>query len=154
MATNIKVEIEGNTSKFLEKASTNTLLSLDKLLLQSAFKIDATAKKEIQTGNRTGKEYKRGRGRSAKRGRRSAPGEYPKTDRGSLVRSIRVKQQDFLNIEVGSTVNHGKFLEEGTRFMQPRPFLEPSLKKELPKMNSNVEKTVGRSFKIAQNKAR
>ena len=152
MATNIKVEIEGNTSKFLEKASTNTLLSLDKLLLQSAFKIDATAKKEIQTGTRTGKSYKRGRG--GRRGTRSAPNEYPKSDSGSLVRHIRVKQQDFLNIEVGATVNHGKFLEEGTIFMQPRPFLQPSFEKELPNLNSKVKSNISRSFQISQNQAK
>ena len=152
MSINAKLEFEGNVSKFLSLASTETLINLDKDLLSAAYSIDATAKKEISSGTRTGKEYKRGR--SGKRGRRSAPSEYPKSDTGSLVRSIRVKQQDFLEVEVGSTVHHGEFLESGTVFMESRPWLEPSFDKEIPKLNSKVKPSIGKAFQIAHNKAR
>lgn len=63
----------------------------------------------------------------------SRPGESPKKIRGDLQRSIAYEvtpngQQAF----VGTGLAYGKFLELGTRFILPRPFLRGTLAKESP----------------------
>jgi hypothetical protein len=61
----------------------------------------------------------------------SAPGEYPKTDKGALVNSI-MWQTIAGGAEVGTDLDYGLFLEEGTRFMEARPWLAPTTEKVAP----------------------
>jgi len=58
----------------------------------------------------------------------SAPGEAPATDHGELLRSIAIDQRD-MEIEVGVDAGapYAEWLEEGTAFMEARPFLEPAV---------------------------
>ncbi len=60
----------------------------------------------------------------------SAPGEAPATDTGILAGSMNVDRARGakLSAEVGPAdkAEYGKWLEFGTRNMQPRPFLKPS----------------------------
>ena len=60
----------------------------------------------------------------------SAPGEPPAGDTGYLAASIShevVKAGDTLVANVRAKANYGIYLELGTRYMKPRPFLRPSL---------------------------
>jgi len=60
----------------------------------------------------------------------SKPGEPPRKRTGTLQKSIahEVKREgDQVIARVGTKVPYGKHLEYGTRRMQPRPFLRPSL---------------------------
>lgn len=74
-------------------------------------------------------------GRLRRGGRRvphqaSAPGQPPATDTGRLLQSIHHEihgvGQD-VEARIGSDVNYAIYLELGTRYMAPRPFLRPAL---------------------------
>jgi HK97 gp10 family phage protein len=59
----------------------------------------------------------------------SKPGQPPHVDTGRLRQSIAWElHSDGRGVRIGTNVNYGKYLEEGTRHMAPRPYLRPSLK--------------------------
>ena len=74
-------------------------------------------------------------GRLRRGGRRvphqaSAPGMPPASDTGRLLTSIHHSVTgvlDTLEARVGTDVNYALYLELGTRYMAPRPFLRPAL---------------------------
>lgn len=78
---------------------------------------------------------RRGRGRVPHQA--SAPGEPPATDTGRLratVSHVVASDETGLYAEIGSGanpaipgVNYALFLEQGTRYMEARPWLKPSL---------------------------
>lgn len=59
----------------------------------------------------------------------SAPGEPPASDYGFLLGSIRhvMKVGDTVYAQIGSDLDYALWLELGTRFMAPRPFMRPAL---------------------------
>lgn len=72
---------------------------------------------EINTGGRSGRMYGTHQA--------SAAGEYPKTQTGALVASIQ-KSLLPLAVTVGTSLDHGRYLEFGTSRMAARPWLRPS----------------------------
>lgn len=74
-------------------------------------------------------------GRLRRGGRRvphqaSAPGQPPASDTGRLMASIHHEMLGAgqgVEARIGSDVNYALFLELGTRYMAPRPFLRPAL---------------------------
>lgn len=62
--------------------------------------------------------------------RASAPGEPPALDKGELVSRIIFDVGDMV-VEVGAEAGapYAKWLEEGTQYMDPRPWLAPAVKK-------------------------
>jgi HK97 gp10 family phage protein len=61
----------------------------------------------------------------------SAPGQPPATDTGRLLNSIGHtvgSDADGLYADVSARVAYAVFLELGTRYMAPRPFLRPALR--------------------------
>src|SRR5258707_12595277 len=95
--------------------------NIDTVIKRIATEIRNTAVTNISRGVRHGATYKR---RTVTH-QASAPGEYPKTDTGRLVASIRTNFR-FLEADIGSDVNYSQFLETGTKYMMPRPWLQPS----------------------------
>ena len=80
----------------------------------------------IDGGSRSGRSYKRG----TKIHTASAPGEFPKTDRGELVRSITTNIEDKNTVVVGQIIasaDHAQALEFGTTKMKKRPFMQRTL---------------------------
>ena len=69
----------------------------------------------------------------------SAPGEYPMTDTGRLVASIKIEQEGPLVAYVGTAVDYGAHLEFGTSQMAARPWLMPSFEKATVDMRRVVE---------------
>lgn len=59
----------------------------------------------------------------------SAPGEPPASDTGRLLTAIthRIKVGEYVYAEVVANVLYAIYLELGTRYMDPRPFLRPAL---------------------------
>ena len=58
----------------------------------------------------------------------SKPGEPPHVDTGRLRQSIAWNlHADGRGVRIGTNVKSGKYLEDGTRHMAPRPYLRPSL---------------------------
>ena len=95
---------------------------------------------EMQRGTKTGEKYKRGKHLH----QASGPGEYPAVDRGELLTSIFYDvDESKMEVELGNLVGapYGGFLEEGTKKMEPRKWLEPTVDKhedELVKHIGNV----------------
>ena len=56
----------------------------------------------------------------------SAPGQAPATDTGMLVSSIKAESKS-LTGRVYSELKYSFWLEYGTLYMRPRPFLNPAL---------------------------
>lgn len=61
----------------------------------------------------------------------SAPGQYPATDTGRLVGSVRMEMPQVGNVigRVGTAVAYGPMLEFGTSRMAARPWLLPSFER-------------------------
>ena len=82
---------------------------------------------KISSGGRSGRQDLK---KSGKIHTASAPGEYPKTDDGELIRSIFTNIETKGSVVVGQIIcdaAHGAPLEFGTMHMDPRPFMQPSL---------------------------
>ena len=140
--TQIRIDVEELRGMIEEirNASTRTLMMLDRAIVESAMLIDLKAKEKIQKGSRSGATYRRG----GKSGRRSAPGEAPKTDTGRLVSSIR-PTFEFLQAEVGSLDNvarYGGMLEKGTSKMEARPWLQPTLQENSAAIMSKIDAAI------------
>lgn len=118
-------ELEELSGK-IAKATAKTEQAVNNAIHRFAILIDAKSKEKIQKGTRSGTTYKRGTISHTA----SAPGEAPKTDSGRLVASIRPVFGK-MSAEVGSLANvakYGDFLEQGTKHIEARPWLAPTLK--------------------------
>lgn len=83
------------------------------------------ARAGIKNQPKTGEYYKY----KGRRKRASAPGQYPANRSGELRRSIDFRVDGNSRMIFGAGKEYGKFLEEGTRNMEPRPFLKKTVKK-------------------------
>lgn len=79
----------------------------------------------IEQGPKTGRVYQRG----GVTHQASAPGQYPATDTGRLVSSVRMLPDGDLAYVVGTNVQYGPMLEFGTSRMAARPWLLPSFER-------------------------
>lgn len=62
----------------------------------------------------------------------SAPGEAPAVRPGSgkLIGSLRARKSNRgLRVRIAAEIGYGKFLENGTKFIDPRPFMAPAKEK-------------------------
>lgn len=133
-------DLAGEIAKISDKARKN----VNDAIHTFAIVIQSKAAEKIQKGQRSGRMYKR---RSVVH-QASSAGEPPKTDTGRLASSIRPVFGD-MKAEVGSLANiakYGAMLEEGTKNMAARPWLEPTLeenKDTLPKLIGNALRNSG-----------
>lgn len=128
-----------------ERAKIHVSEAIDKELLVTK----SEAVRAIQRGTRSGRVYKRGKGRVHQA---SAPGEFPKTDRGRLVSSLFVeRKKSGLAGIMGSGVVYGKYLEYGTSRTRPRPWLRRTFRKRRPMMERRVRVAMLRSILEAKN---
>lgn len=76
--------------------------------------------------------------------RRSASGEFPATDQGTLIQNITgvIAPLGFSG-QVNSKANYSSFLEFGTSTMGARPFLQPSLEQVRPKVKRLIARVKG-----------
>lgn len=78
-------------------------------------------------------------GKRNKPHRASAPGQVPAVDTGNLVGHIEFDSGPGFG-EVGATVKTGLWMEQGTRKIQPRPWLGPAVSKVEEKLKAALEK--------------
>ena len=125
----------------LAKAATTTEKNVSEAVTKFAFLVDHKAKEKLKKRGKgrvyeQGKFYPRGGGggvfkRELPTHQASAEGDPPSTDSGRLVSSIRPVLTGRMSAEVGSLSNiavYGGMLEEGTKNMAARPWLEPTLR--------------------------
>ena len=92
-----------------------------------------TAKKSIQTNSGGGETYEKYNPRRTHTA--SSAGNPPNTDTGFLVSNIHVVVDlDGLGGSVESRADYSGFLEFGTSTMQARPYLQPALEENKPKI--------------------
>lgn len=108
-------------------------------LERRAYEVESTAKRLVRmqgTGRIYTTRFFRKHGKLYAYGRRtphqaSAPGMPPASDTGRLLNSIHhVLGEDGEGqyAHIGSDLDYSLWLELGTRYMAPRPFLRPSLR--------------------------
>lgn len=139
------VEVEGldRLTRKLLKLPLASTRALKAQIALGAILVQGEAVKSISRGSRTGKKYKRG-GKSAQR---SAPGEFPKSDSGDLVKSIkREVSAGGLIQRVGTNLRYGRDLEFGNvaTKLEPRPWLARTLKLNV----KTISKNIARELKI------
>lgn len=84
------------------------------------------AKRRIQKGPASGTVYQKYGPRRTHQA--SAPGESPATDNSGLVNSgFHELDEEAVEVRVGFAKLYAQFLEYGTRFMEKRPFLLPTV---------------------------
>lgn len=112
-----------------DRLSAAQMARLDGAVRLAALGIERTAKLLILTGPKTGRIV---RGKRGKPHRRSAPGEAPASDTGTLVNSIKAKR--YANLEWWVTVGaeYGYGLEFGRARVLPRPFMRPAARAVRP----------------------
>ena len=101
-----------------------------------------TAVDNILRGSKTGETYEKYNPRRSHRA--SASGEFPASDTGFLANNIITKlSSDGLSGEVTSRADYSQFLEFGTSKMGARPFMQPSLEENRPKIRARVRRLLG-----------
>jgi len=97
-------------------------------LYSAGLEMEATAKRSITEGGKTGRVYQR---RSVTH-QASAPGQAPASDTGRLVQSINLRtSSSSMAIEIvagggSGNVRYANALEFGTKNILPRPFMHPA----------------------------
>lgn len=82
------------------------------------------------------------------RNRASSPGEFPADQTGELRRSINFKVQGGSKKMIfGAKKLHGKFLEKGTRSIEPRPFIDRTVKDTNKQVEIILEKALDEEIK-------
>lgn len=76
----------------------------------------------------SGEEYQRGKSTH----KASAAGEAPAVDSGNLAGTMVVSFNDLIG-EI-DLAEHGEYLEDGTEFIEPRPFILPSIEAVLKRL--------------------
>lgn len=72
----------------------------------------------------------------------ASEGQAPNTDTGALVSSISAEKIGDASYEIGTNLERGQYLEMGTKFMRPRPWLVPALDANRNNLLKNIEKAV------------
>lgn len=123
--------------------------ALEPTMMGAAKLVENDAKASIASGPKTGRIYttrfmtSRATGRIFPTEQRvphqaSAPGEAPATDEGKLVGSIFGGARGLVAwVEVRS--HYGRWLEFGTRRIQPRPFLIPAVERNRARIVAMVQ---------------
>lgn len=147
------IEMTLDLSKFtksLNALSVGSQQEAKKAIAKVSYKIEGDCKENISSGSRSGKIYKRGKKSTHQA---SSAGEFPKTDYGDLVKSIKA-EFNFNGFEstVGSRLSapHGFWLEFGTPKMQPRPWLSRTInenKKFIEKTFDDALSNIAKDFK-------
>ncbi len=145
--------IDNNLLDNFKKLPDDVKKKLKQEIVLTANRIRTDAVKEIQQGSKSGRAYvkviskKTGRpyrvyldntanAPSGKVSIASAEGEAPATDTAKLVNSIKLIPREGLNAEVLADAKYSSILEEDRN----RPFMQPAVDKEVPKMVSNIDK--------------
>lgn len=134
------------TTKITNKPRHRAILSdyegdLRQLVGRAGNLVRNTAVQSINQGAKSGVMYEKYNPR--RRHRASAAGEPPATDTGFLVNNIALKVDvDGLGASVESRADYSTFLEFGTSKMAARPFMQPALEENRPKIRRLAKQMV------------
>lgn len=125
--TQIKIDLSGMNALLgqLKQLGAAAEQAVAETVFDVATDTHAFAVQGIQQGPKTGRVYRRG----TVTHQASAPGQYPATDTGRLVSSVRMLPDGETAYVVGTNVQYGPMLEFGTSKMAARPWLLPSFER-------------------------
>ena len=130
----MRIKARLNRLKRYEQTKSIVRKELIKIVTFGLNNVRNTAISGIKQGIKTGTVRKDG-------SIRSAEGEFPATDTGFLASNIFVKRSyTGLSGEVISKANYSAFLEFGTSKMGARPFMQPSLEENRPKIRARARR--------------
>ena len=123
----VKIELDGMQQLIGQLAALGTKAQdvVEEVMFDLATDTQAFAIQGIQQGPKSGRTYTRGTVTHVA----SAPGQYPATDKGRLVGSVRYVMESPTSYRVGTNVEYGPHLEFGTSRMGARPWLLPSFER-------------------------
>jgi len=122
-------------NKLKKRMVTNPEKHLKGLVQRSTTLVEGTAKESIASGSPSGRTYEKYNPRRTHTA--SAAGQPPATDTGFLVQNItsQVKSEGTKVIgQIVASAPYAKPLEFGTTQMSARPFMQPALNKNKPKI--------------------
>jgi HK97 gp10 family phage protein len=155
-----KVEGLPELHKKLMSLPVNIKKMITKAVDISALDIQNDIRSSMAREAKSGRTYKRRKGRSTKKGTRikkkgaekmfhqaSAPGQAPAVDSGRLVNHVTYKTDvDGLGASIGVTdaasLEYAVPLEFGTKHMLARPWLQPGFDRNKKKVTERMEKAV------------
>jgi len=135
--------------KELESAGKEFSNPVTRELVVGANEIRNTIILSMRNTPQTGRKYRRGKSGGIHIA--SSPGNPPAIDSGELLRSIVYDVRD-MEVEIGNEAGapYGRFLEEGTKKMEARPWLAPAVEKHKDPIINSVGKIafeiIGKSF--------
>lgn len=136
--------------KNLKKAKDAANKAAEQEVNRARLAVETTAKQLIARGPKTGNIYPRGGGKFHQA---SAPGQPPATDTGTLVSSIESKieihRPGVASAVVWTEKDYGKFLEFGTKDIEPRPWLTPAVEQNRERFPEALGKAVIRGINQA-----
>ena len=132
----IKFRVARRTKKY--RSADNQYNKLTQQVISMAGQIVRnTAVKSIQSSS--------GGGRTYGNHTASAEGQPPNTDTGFLASNIfAIYDADKLGCDVESRADYSEYLEFGTSKMRARPFMQPALEENRPKIKSMYRKIKAR----------
>lgn len=144
------VKLSANIERYLMNAERSLRDNVDNAIVKAGFVVRSEAQKNIQTGTRSGKIYKRQK--SGITSQRSAPGEYPKSDTGTLAKNIFNNRQSFGVTIVGTNIEYGEFLENKSPNNGGRPWLERTFDENEKKIENIIYRAARKGLDPNANK--
>jgi len=132
--------LQGFQKKLKKRIVDNPEKHLKQLVQRATTTVEGTAKESIMSGG-TGRTYQKYNPR--RQHTASAKGEPPATDTGFLVSNITssVKQQGTTVVgQIVASAPYAPYLEFGTSTIDPRPFMQPALERNRPKIKRMFKK--------------
>ncbi len=132
--------LQGFQKKLKKRMVDNPEKHLKQLVQRATTTVEGTAKESIMSGG-TGRTYQKYNPR--RQHTASAKGEPPATDTGFLVSNITssVKQQGTSVVgQIVASAPYAPYLEFGTSTIDPRPFMQPALERNRPKIKRMFKK--------------
>lgn len=147
----MKSEIIGvsSTLQTLSTIPRENRMVLEKTLTALSLEYETKLKREINSGSRSGRVYKR----KSVTHQASTAGEPPKTDTGQLVNSIHTRSGDNgLSAEVYSRLKYAMWLEFGTSKTAARPAWIPIFHGMKPKIKKLIARAVDKVIEANKSK--
>lgn len=120
-----------------QRVDRNYVKAAQRAVKLSAVMVHGTAVQSITGGNKSGETYTKYNPRRTHRA--SAAGEPPAADTGYLHNNIIFDiDADGLGASVESRAEYSEALEFGTSKMQARPFLQPAIEENRPKIRALI----------------
>lgn len=120
--------------------------AVERIILSGCQDTMNTAKQSIQAHGSSGRTYEKYNPRRTHTA--SAAGNPPNTDTGFLANNIFMEIDiDGLGGSVESRADYSGFLEFGTSKMQARPYLQPALEENKPKIRRQFARLKSRGIK-------